>query len=142
MITREFQLPISVATALREFRIQTSERSLIGSMGGLYQACILPLSPHVVIDSHALGSTCPPFAFGPVYTPVPVGIPESYSRCWVGTWPLQPHNEITEFLWQSLGTSCPHLSHIGSGTVDQARAATISLCNSREFMGIQERRSR
>jgi hypothetical protein len=77
----------------------------------LWEGCIkflvfsfaIPLSPPVDIDGHALSSTCPPFAFGPVYIPVPVGIPESYSQCWVGTpWPLQPNNEITESSFGSL----------------------------------------
>ena len=54
-------------------------------------------------DRHALGSTCSPFAFGSVHTSVPLGIPESYSQCWVGTsWPLQPDNEITESPFGSL----------------------------------------
>ena len=55
----------------------------------------LPICPLSVIDSHALSSTCPPFAFWPIYTSVPVGILEGYPWCWVGT-PLQPKNNITE----------------------------------------------
>ena len=43
-----------------------------------------------VTDYHALRSTCPPFAFGPISTPVPIGIPEGYSRYWVGSWDLKP----------------------------------------------------
>jgi hypothetical protein len=45
---------------------------------------LLGSSP-VVTDSHVLSSTGPPFAFGPIYTPVPVRIPESYSGRQVGT---------------------------------------------------------
>jgi hypothetical protein len=61
---------------------------------------------------------------------------------WV-PWPLQPNNEIKErSFWQPLGTSRPHDSDVGSGTADQACAATVSLCNSGEFMDDQERQSR
>jgi hypothetical protein len=70
---------------------------LAGGMGGSD-----PSQPHT-LSGHVLSSTCPPFAFGPIYSPVPVRIPESYSRCSVGTpWPLQPHNEITESSFGSL----------------------------------------
>ena len=38
-----------------------------------------------LIDNHALSSTCPPFAFGCISNPHPLGIPEGYPQRWVGT---------------------------------------------------------
>lgn len=38
-----------------------------------------------LIDNHALSSPCPPFAFGRISNPHPLGIPEGYPQRWVGT---------------------------------------------------------
>ncbi|SRR6266702_643639 len=93
-------------------------------------------------DSYALSSTCPPFAFGSISTPDPVGIPEGYPQRWVGT-PTAKKRHNRELPWQTpLGSSPPSRSDILPGTGGQAHTAIDSLCESGAFMDDQGGASR
>ena len=47
----------------------------------------LPSTPtlYALTSSDAYGSTCRPLAFVHIYPPSPIGSPEGYPQCWVGT---------------------------------------------------------
>ena len=90
----DVQLGVHIRICIPQASLLGSNNYRLGYIGGYgqvgsnsYNFPSQPPTPPLcaLIDGHAPSSTCTPFAFGYIYPPGCVGIPEGYQQCWVGT---------------------------------------------------------